>query len=241
MDKKQLLLDLYDLTGREMQAFATRLTPEELEACGTAERWESKETFAHMAIWQERLQGNIQAALSGGTPVHYENYLELNDQDFIRCQEMSWEQAWGRASASFQALQAQLEALAESDLERQDLLPWQERPLWRTLVGTGSEHISSHLALLYSQHGLGEEAIRLQETIAQATLVLDDSPDWQGVVRYNLACVQALSGRKDQALAGLKEALRLNPSLTEWSKQDSDLDSLREESGYKALYEGAEG
>ena len=36
--------------------------------------------------------------------------------------------------------------------------------------------------------------------------------------------------------AELAEALRLNPDLIEWSKQDSDLDSIRDDPAYQALY-----
>jgi hypothetical protein len=55
-------------------------------------------------------------------------------------------------------------------------------------------------------------------------------------VRYNLACHYALSGQKERAISGLREALTLNPDLTEWSKQDPDFVPLRQEAGYQALY-----
>jgi hypothetical protein len=45
-----------------------------------------------------------------------------------------------------------------------------------------------------------------------------------------------LTGRREIALTNLKTALSLYPELIEWSKKDSDLDSLREESEFKALY-----
>jgi len=38
------------------------------------------------------------------------------------------------------------------------------------------------------------------------------------------------------AIAQLGEALRLNPDLTEWSKQDPDFASIREEPAYRSLY-----
>ena len=57
-------------------------------------------------------------------------------------------------------------------------------------------------------------------------------------MRYNLACVYALSGLKDKALPALKEAFALNPGLLEWSKQDSDLNSLRQEPEFLALFSG---
>ena len=41
----------------------------------------------------------------------------------------------------------------------------------------------------------------------------------------------------DQALALLPEALRLQPDLVEWSKEDTDLSSLHDLPAYQALYE----
>jgi hypothetical protein len=35
----------------------------------------------------------------------------------------------------------------------------------------------------------------------------------------------------------LREALKLNPGLTEWSKEDPDFEPIREEAVYKAIYE----
>ena len=55
-------------------------------------------------------------------------------------------------------------------------------------------------------------------------------------MRYNLACVYALSGLKDQAIQAVKESFPLNPYLVEWSKKDSDLDSIRQEPAFLALY-----
>jgi hypothetical protein len=55
-------------------------------------------------------------------------------------------------------------------------------------------------------------------------------------VQYNLACHYALSGEIETAIEKLREALEMNPELTEWSKEDADLACLREEPGYRALY-----
>ena len=57
-------------------------------------------------------------------------------------------------------------------------------------------------------------------------------------MRYNLACHYALAGEKERAIAGLGAALASNPGLAEWSQQDPDLASIRDEPGYLALYEG---
>jgi adenylate cyclase len=54
-------------------------------------------------------------------------------------------------------------------------------------------------------------------------LAVDPSPEWHGVIYYNLACHYALTGMPDKALDSLQASLELNPGLKEWSRQDSDL------------------
>ena len=75
-----------------------------------------------------------------------------------------------------------------------------------------------------------------QEMTGQLTS-LDDGPDWQGTIRYNNACSFSLLGDKETAINELREALKLNPGLTEWSRQDPDFEPIRGEAGYKTLYE----
>jgi tetratricopeptide (TPR) repeat protein len=86
------------------------------------------------------------------------------------------------------------------------------------------------------ERGDKEYATELQEKTAKLLSELDESQSWQGTVRYNLACHYALAGETETAIEKLREALELNPELTEWSKEDADLASIREEPGYIALY-----
>jgi mannose-6-phosphate isomerase-like protein (cupin superfamily) len=52
---------------------------------------------------------------------------------------------------------------------------------------------------------------------------------------YNLACCEALTGRKEEAIGHLRLALDRRPSLRDVAKQDTDLDSLREEPAFREL------
>jgi tetratricopeptide (TPR) repeat protein len=54
---------------------------------------------------------------------------------------------------------------------------------------------------------------------------------------YNLACYSALLGRKEEAMDYLKTALENDESLREWAREDSDLDSLRDDPGFEFLVE----
>jgi mannose-6-phosphate isomerase-like protein (cupin superfamily) len=52
---------------------------------------------------------------------------------------------------------------------------------------------------------------------------------------YNLACCEALSGRKQDALGHLQIAFERRPSLRDIAKEDSDLDPLRGDPAFREL------
>ncbi len=77
---------------------------------------------------------------------------------------------------------------------------------------------------------LGEPAKALDW--AERGLAVD--PEDSGVL-YNVACVYALSGKTEDALACLDKAVRNGFGHREWLENDSDLDSLRRDSRFEAL------
>lgn len=50
---------------------------------------------------------------------------------------------------------------------------------------------------------------------------------------YNLACCEALTGRKEEAIRHLRLAVERRPSLRNVAMQDTDLDSLRQEPAFR--------
>ena len=46
---------------------------------------------------------------------------------------------------------------------------------------------------------------------------------------YNAACFEALAGRREDALAHLREAVELMPETREWAAKDEDFDSIRDD------------
>ncbi len=52
---------------------------------------------------------------------------------------------------------------------------------------------------------------------------------------YNLACCEALAGRKEDAVGHLKTAVERRPSLRDLAKEDTDLDQLRDEPAFLEL------
>jgi hypothetical protein len=79
--------------------------------------------------------------------------------------------------------------------------------------------------------------MRMQEELTELLGQYGDQLVPRGEALYNLACFYAVNGQADQALALLPEALRLQPDVVEWSKEDPDLVSLHGLPAYQALYE----
>ena len=52
---------------------------------------------------------------------------------------------------------------------------------------------------------------------------------------YNLACCEALAGRKEDAVGHLRVAVERRPSLCDVAENDTDLDSLRDEPAFREL------
>ena len=67
---------------------------------------------------------------------------------------------------------------------------------------------------------------------AQA-LIANDPPF--GSVYYNTACFEARAGRIDAALAHLRRAVELGPSLAELARDDEDLTALREHAEFEEI------
>jgi TolB-like protein/Flp pilus assembly protein TadD len=77
---------------------------------------------------------------------------------------------------------------------------------------------------------LGESA----EGLAWARRALEIDPADAGV-RYNVACLYALDGKRDEALDCIEDCVRLGFGNLEWIERDPDLASLRGEPRFNAL------
>lgn len=73
---------------------------------------------------------------------------------------------------------------------------------------------------------------------ARARAILEEGlathPD-SASLRYNLACLEALSGERELALTHLEQALADDPKLRGWASQDEDLASLRDDPAFRGL------
>jgi len=91
-----------------------------------------------------------------------------------------------------------------------------------------NDPVRFELAHLYTRLG------RYAEGLAADRELLRRHPD-DPIVRYNLACSLALSGREEEAYAGLERAIALGWSDAEHMEGDEDLASLRGQPRFEAL------
>ena len=73
-----------------------------------------------------------------------------------------------------------------------------------------------------AKEGRYEEAIALMQADAEAQ---GDKPAFL----YNLACFEALGGRHEEAVTHIVQAIDALPRAAKWAKDDSDLESIRDD------------
>jgi tetratricopeptide (TPR) repeat protein len=238
VERKTLLLDLLKQAHEMEMHFVDALSDQQRARAGTLEDWSAKDVISHIAAWKARMADNLLAVSEGRPPTETGDVDRENALFFEAYRDQTWEEALSGAAGAFRRILAQVETLGEQELVSHEKFPWQgERPLWRLIAGTGYIHPIAHLAEFHRNQGNREQAANMIGEMARAMAGLDDGLAWQGAVKYNMACHYSLLGATAEAIRELREALALAPGLTDWSKQDPDLDAIRGEAGYEAVYE----
>jgi hypothetical protein len=235
--RENLVEALQQMRDEELR-FLDTLSDEERVAVGTVEAWAAKDVFAHVLAWKLRAAQSLAAARGGEPPPAWDGDTDTqNAALFEQYRDRSWDDVLGLMDQAHVEMVDNVQSLSDDDLLDTDRFPWQEgRPLWRTTAGTGCLHPLLHLVELALERGDSRAAVEMFEGNMAALAAVSETDAWQGLLKYDLACVHALSGRKDEAITHLARALELREDLIEWSKEDPDLGSLRDEPAYQALY-----
>ena len=236
--KSSILKELLEMGSQAEEQFIANLSDAERNQEGTNKTWTAKDNIAHNAHWRKHHAENILAALAGKTPTRTDDINHTNEEIYYQYRDQAWEEIEALARVSCERMEEALNALGDEGLERVDVYPWQEgHPLWRFVVGNIYTHPILHLAGWYGKKGENARVVEMYQSMSSLLADLDDSPDWQGNIHYNLACCYSLARQKEKAIRELAKALKLNPALTEWSQQDPDFDPIRAEPGYQELYQ----
>lgn len=212
-------------------------SPEQKAQPSDKDTWAPKDLIGHITGWRQRYCNFLEAITRGETPTRFENGEEINLAIFKDYHSKSFAEIQTEYQSVTQNFLEAFDNIEEAQLINADLIEWMSgRKLWNYIAFSEYWHPMDHLLKWYVGHEQSEMSEKMQALILEEMLSLEDSDSWRGTNLYNDACYEALFGDKDQAIELLESALSLNPELTEWSKQDSDLDSLRQMKAYKALY-----
>lgn len=72
------------------------------------------------------------------------------------------------------------------------------------------------------------------DVIERLAPLVETNPQYAALL-YNLACAESLAGRKEAAIAHLRQAIERSERFREFAKTDSDLDPLRGEPAFEEL------
>ena len=90
---------------------------------------------------------------------------------------------------------------------------------------------------LWAEVGPLYQAGRYEEAADRASALVAAHPEYP-MLAYNLACVESLAGRKDDAIEHLRQAAEKSERMREFAAGDSDLDAIRDDPRFKELMAG---
>jgi len=88
---------------------------------------------------------------------------------------------------------------------------------------------------LRKRYEAGEHA----EVMEQLREIVAEAPDY-GLLFYNLACLESLTGHETEAIEHLHKAIELSEQFRGYARQDSDLDAIRDDPAVQELLAGDE-
>jgi mannose-6-phosphate isomerase-like protein (cupin superfamily) len=76
------------------------------------------------------------------------------------------------------------------------------------------------------------DAGEYEQAADRAREAADANPEYPGLL-YNVACIESMAGRKEDAIRHLRAAIGASEQFREYAAGDSDFDPIREEPGFK--------
>jgi hypothetical protein len=222
----------------DQAALVAQLSDAEKAAVGEPDHWAVKDHIAHLNFWRERTLRRLIAVRNGTEPPGpVPDFQPENERNFTEQRHTPWSEIIGESDRLFSVAKQAISGLSEAQLTEPQATASVEITLSERVVSDYLEHPSEHLTQLYRERGDTDHAeTQERATVRTVSELFGQTSTIYGYAIYNLGCYYARTGKIAQAIAAVGEALPLIPSLVEWSKQDSDLDSVREIPAFQELY-----
>jgi rhodanese-related sulfurtransferase/diadenosine tetraphosphate (Ap4A) HIT family hydrolase len=237
---KRSILALLHFARQQELKLIDQLSDAERNASGTPDSWEAKDFLANIMRWKELQTHKLAAAQHGEIPPAWkdmEAVHQINSQTFTDYQTHTFQEIEENSEHGFHALTAQVERMSDEELNDPDHYAWQEGERLRgELLKHGLWYPCDQLTTLSLQHGKRQFAFDLQEALLEAVRRSELPSEGIAVAIYNLACFYVRNSEPEKAIQLLPEALQLRPSLIEWCRHDSDMDPLRANTAFQAIF-----
>jgi tetratricopeptide (TPR) repeat protein len=232
------VLELLARGQDDQDALAARLSPEDRAARGELHHWSPKDHVAHNNFWRQDANGRLRAFIEGGPPPDTDDDLAWNDRVFVEQRETPWERLVAETQRIRRETTALIQPLSPDDLSQKGRYPWQGGGSLEILVFVNwYDHPAEHWADVYLSRGEIDRALELRRAVATTVRELfAHEPRMYSYMVYKLGGYCARGGRSEEAVEAIREALTINPSLSEQVRKDTDLDPLRALPEFQALY-----
>jgi len=228
----ELVLDMKD----NLSKWYDLLIPADIEEVGDEKDWSVKDEIFHNMVWADRRITILETLerSEAWTNIDYGDYEDENRTIFEEHKLKSWDEAQEHIDRSYKRILDYIDRTSEETLLNTP--DGQEREIWHSIANSFVLHPMIHIwGYLVKKQDLDKLNELFGENFAKRLLSVNDSKVWQAGAHYNLACIYAITGAIKKSIEELEEALKLNPELKEWASQDSDLDSIREETEFQTL------
>lgn len=231
------LIALIQRGAADQRDFIATLSEAERMATGTPAAWAVKDHLAHLNFWRRQSVIRLAAAKDGTEPPNVDDFEALNARAFAEQQQTPWADLVADSERLFTEATDLLAGFTDDELTDPQRYPWRNgQPLATSLTGNYFEHPAEHYTQLYRERGDTARAEAQQQAVVKTIAELFGQSAAYANALYNLGCYYARNAEPERAISALRQALPLNPSLVEWSRQDTDLDSLRTLPAFQALY-----
>lgn len=226
---RDALLELIHLAREREQTLADCFDADARTTVGTVEVWAPKDHFVHLAVWAVYQARRLEASVTGDQPTQPAD----NTAVFLEHRDAPWETIWADLMQALDENAAAVRRISDEVLTSPDQ---KGRSLFSLTLNNIYLHPLAHLAHMYVERGDVASAEQvIQESVATIARLFGKGEQYANAV-YELGCFYAKRGQSADAIVQVREALAVNPKLTDVAKEDADLVSLRALSEYQALY-----
>lgn len=233
--KSEQLVHLLNDARNEIESLYAALPEAERARQGTWQVWSPKDFLGHFNFWQNILLQTFDTL--DQAPPEQEPFDVRNKRNYRHYENAPYVQVYTDFRASLDKIIERVPSFSDEELSEPNHYPrLPNGTLQGTILANTYSHVMGHLAELYAKQGDAARGFDLQEQAAANVMELDPSPRNKGLTLYNLACAYAVANKPKRAIELLGDALKLRPDLVEFSKQDTDFNSVRNVAEFQALY-----